>query len=242
MSGSMVRTVVRSGLIAAVIWSGDALAQTSATRSSSFAYDPSSGLLTQEVIEPNTPALRLQTDYTYDAFGNKLTTTASGADIATRAASATYDSQGRFATSATNAVGQSESWQDDPRFGKPTSHTGPNGLTTTWSYDGFGRKILEVRPDGTQTKWSYQFCNGVNGGTASCVAGAIYRVQATPLAADGTTPNGPTGIVYLDSATSPATPGVLTAAPCAPPSSMTASGASSSRAGRISPPAAPRSL
>jgi len=42
--------------------SGAALAQQSATRTSAFACDASSGLLTQEVIEPNTTALRLQTD------------------------------------------------------------------------------------------------------------------------------------------------------------------------------------
>lgn len=171
----------------------------SATRSSSFSYDPTSGQLTQEVIEPGTPALRLQTDYIYDAFGNKLSATASGADISSRAASAAYDAQGRFAASATNALGQSESWQYDPRFGKPTSHTGPNGLTTTWTYDSLGRKILEVRPDGTQTRWSYQFCNGVNGGTAACVSGAIYLVEAIPLAADGATQNGASSTAYLDS-------------------------------------------
>ena len=34
----------------AALWSGAALAQTSATRTSSFAYDPDSGQLTQEVI------------------------------------------------------------------------------------------------------------------------------------------------------------------------------------------------
>ncbi len=86
----------------------------------------------------------------------------------------------------------------DPRFGKPTSHTGPNGLTTTWSYDVYGRKIQEVRPDGTQTKWAYLFCSGYNGGTASCVAGAVYLVQATPYASGGVTQNGPQGIVYFD--------------------------------------------
>jgi RHS repeat-associated protein len=170
----------------------------SGTRSSGFAYDPASGLLNQEVIEPNTSALRLQTDYGYDAFGNKTSTTVSGVDIATRGATTVYDAKGQFAVSATNALGQSESWQYDPRFGQPTSHTGPNGLTTTWSYDGFGRKITEVRADGTQTKWAYQFCSGVNGGTATCPSGASYLTQLTPLAADGVTPNGPIGLVYFD--------------------------------------------
>ena len=79
--------------------------------------------------------------------------------------------------------------------GLPTSHTGPIGLTTTWSYDGFGRKILEVRADGTQSQFVYSFCNGVNGGTASCPAGAVRLSQANSLAPDGTTPNAPTAIV-----------------------------------------------
>src|SRR5262249_48850223 len=150
-----------------------AMAQSSATRSSSFAYDAASGLITQEVVEPNTPALRLQTDYGYDTFGNKTSATVSGIDIVTRAATTTYDAQGQFATSAANALNQTETWQYDARFGQPTSHTGPNGLTTTWSYDGFGRKILEVRADGTRSTFSYLFCSGFNGGTASCPAGAV---------------------------------------------------------------------
>jgi RHS repeat-associated protein len=185
-------------MLGAVAGSGTALAQSSGTRSSSFAYDAASGLLTQEVVEPNTPALRLQTDYVYDAFGHKVSVTVSGVDIVSRASTTTYDAKGQFATSNTNALGQSESWQYDPRFGQPTSHTGPNGLTTTWSYDSFGRKIAEVRADGTQTKWAYLFCSGVNGGTASCPAGASYLTRATPFAADGVTPNGPVLLVYFD--------------------------------------------
>ncbi|WP_334502578.1 polymorphic toxin type 28 domain-containing protein [Bradyrhizobium sp. AZCC 1678] len=183
----------------AAVWSGAALAQSSGTRSSGFGYDPASGLLTQEVVEPGTPTMRLQTDYVYDAYGNKTSATVSGIDIVTRAASTTYDAQGRFATSATNALGQSETWQYDPRFGQPTSHTGPNGLTTTWSYDGFGRKILEVRADGTRSQFTYSFCSGFNGGTASCPAGAVRLNQANSFAADGTTQNAPTVIVYFDS-------------------------------------------
>jgi RHS repeat-associated protein len=181
------------------VWPSAALAQSSGTRSSGFGYDAASGLLTQEVVEPGTPSLRLQTDYVYDAYGNKTSATVSGIDIVTRGASTTYDAQGRFATSATNALGQSESWQYDPRFGLPTSHTGPNGLTTTWSYDGFGRKILEVRADGTRSQFTYAFCSGFNGGTASCPAGAVRLNQANSFAADGTTQNAPTIIVYFDS-------------------------------------------
>ncbi len=185
-------------LALSLAWPGCAWAQTSGTRASSFAYDAGSGLLTQEVIEPGTPALRLQTDYTYNAFGQKTQVTVSGVDITTRSASTAYDLQGQFTTSATNSLSQSESWLYDPRFGLPTSHTGPNGLTTTWTYDTFGRKTLEVRADGTRTSWSYQFCAGVAGGTASCPSGAASLVQTTPLAANGTTHIGPVTTAYFD--------------------------------------------
>jgi YD repeat-containing protein len=170
----------------------------SGTRSSSFSYDTGSGLLTQEVVEPNTTAVRLQTDYTYDSFGHKVSVTVSGVDITTRSSTASYDTQGQFATGATNALSQSESWLYDARFGLPTSHTGPNGLTTIWSYDAFGRKTLEVRPDGTRTSVAYQYCSGTNGGTATCPTGAAYLVKMTPLASDGTTQNGPLAYVYMD--------------------------------------------
>src|ERR1043166_9942558 len=113
---------------------GGACAQTTLTRTSSFAYSASTGLLTQEVIEPNDATLKLQTDYGYDSFGNKTSVTVSGAGITTRTSSASYDSNGRFQTGATNALSQSESWEYDVRFGKPTSRTGPHGIDPKWTY------------------------------------------------------------------------------------------------------------
>ena len=195
----MTKTTIPSTAAAiAVMLSSPVWASSSVTRTSSFAYDAASGLPIQQVIEPSTSALRLETDYTYDAFGNKLTMTVSGVDIATRTNSSSYGGGGQFPSSDTNALGQSESVQYDARFGQPSSQTGPNGLTTTWAYDGYGRKVQETRPDGTQRKWTYQFCSGVNGGTASCPAGASYTVQATPYAADGATINGPATLKYFD--------------------------------------------
>src|SRR5258708_34660058 len=81
-----------------------ASAASSITRTSSFAYDAASGLLNQEVVEPDTSALRLETDTAYDAFGNKLSVTVIGADIATRASSSTFDAQGQFANSNTTSL------------------------------------------------------------------------------------------------------------------------------------------
>jgi RHS repeat-associated protein len=157
--------------------------QASLTRTSSFAYDASTGLLTQEVIEPNIASLRLETDYSYDVFGNKTQVTVSGWDIATRSSTSTYDSAGQFATAQSNALNQSESWQYDPRFGKPISHTGPNGLTTTWQYDGYGRKTLEVRPDGTRTQFTHFSCAG---GNCPCEPGSLYVIGSIDRSSSGT--------------------------------------------------------
>src|ERR1022692_3030919 len=84
----------------------------STTRTSSFAYDPATGLLTKEIIEPNNSQLCLVTEYTYDAYGNKTMVVthncdgsageaaapASGTDgvIASRTTVSTYDARGQF--------------------------------------------------------------------------------------------------------------------------------------------------
>ncbi|MEQ1593262.1 MAG: RHS repeat-associated core domain-containing protein [Thiobacillaceae bacterium] len=143
------------------------------TRTSAFAYNATTGLLNQETIEPDTASLRLITEYLYDAYGNKIKATVSGGDpqtgtsIVARSTSTTYDAQGRFALTETNALGQKETRVFDPRFGLMTSLTGPNALTTTWAYDGFGRKTLETRSDGTQTTSAWAVCSG-------CSWNAVY--------------------------------------------------------------------
>lgn len=194
MEITLRRAVLALGL---AIAAAPALAAQSGTRTSSFAYD-SSGLLMQEVVEPDNAAFKLQTDTTYDAYGNKVAVTVSGSGITSRTSTTTFDGRGQFATGSANALGHAESVQVDARFGQPTSQTGPNGLTTSWQYDEFGRKTLEIRPDGTRTSWAYLYCSGVAGGTATCPANGAYVVVATPLAADGTTQNGPWVKEYRD--------------------------------------------
>jgi YD repeat-containing protein len=126
----------------------------SSTRVSSWTYD-GVGRIATEVIEPDLPQFTLTTGYTYDAFGNRLSQTTSGAGIETRTTSQTYDAQGRFVVSTTNALGHTETYVRDPAHGGLLSQTGPNGLTTTWSYDGLGRKLGETRADGTTSTITY---------------------------------------------------------------------------------------
>jgi RHS repeat-associated protein len=183
----------------ALAWSGAAVAQQQVgVRASGFGYDAASGLLTREVVEPDLSQYRLQTDYGYDAFGNKTAVTVSGGDVATRSASTGYDTKGQFALSSTNALNQSESFTYDPRFGLPLTHTGPNGLTTTWSYDGFGRKLLEIHPDGTRTRWSYRYCSGTAGGTDACPTAAVSLTEVKVLASDDATLIAPLSKTYQD--------------------------------------------
>jgi RHS repeat-associated protein len=158
----------------------------SATRTSAFAYEASSGLLTQEIIEPDIASLKLTTSYTLDTFGNRVAVTISGADIATRSSSTQYDAQGRFAVGSTNALGHKETRTFEPGFGNPVSLTGPNGLTTTWAYDGFGRKIQENRADGTQSTFTFNFCAN------TCPANGVYYTTSTSSGM-------PTSTVYYDS-------------------------------------------
>jgi len=151
------------------------------SRTSSFTYR-SDGLLESETVEPEPgkEALCVNTVYHYDGAGNKdLATTsncagASGqALFAARTSSTTYSAvagqqikvggsvvavgvpAGLFATSATNALLQSEQRRYDPRFGALISLTGPNGLTTLVEVDDFGRKTKESRADGTYSVSQY---------------------------------------------------------------------------------------
>lgn len=170
-------------MVAVLLVAGVALHAAAETkvRTSSFAYG-TTGLLTQEVVEPSRPDDCLDTTYTHDAWGNKETATskpcagATGYAIASGEARTTRTSHapdGRFPRSTTNALGQSETRDYDARFGTVTRLTGPNGLTTTWEYDGFGRKTRETRADGTFTTWSYLPCTATGASCPPTIGGAV---------------------------------------------------------------------
>ena len=183
----------------------------SLTRTSTFEYYAGSGILSKEAIEPGSSNLCLVTTYNYDDFGNKTYIESRNCNglsgealaptgdyvIAPRGSNTGYDTQGRFATSAANALGHTETRAFDTRFGTVTSLTGPNALTTTWSYDTLGRKTLETRSDGNKTQIDYLYCSGVNGGTAACPTNGKYVLVATPKNAAGTA-NGAISKTYHD--------------------------------------------
>ncbi|HEY1707186.1 MAG TPA: FG-GAP-like repeat-containing protein [Rhizomicrobium sp.] len=198
------------------------------TRSTSYTYDPTSGLLTSTTIEPNAsdPSLTLETDYGYDAIGNLTSSDAKGCiwvlvgstyqcvttdPTSSRTTTSLFDAttlHGQFMTERTNALNQSETWTysapANVGFGLPSSHTGPNDLTTSWNYDEFGRMKEEIRPDGVAPKYnrtetSYVDCAGGTLPTGeSCPSTGAFAVVATPI--DGyDAQNGPIVVKYYDS-------------------------------------------
>ena len=164
----------------------------SATRVAAFAYDPVTGLLIQEKVEPDRPVFTLTTDYGHDVFGNLLTETVGGPDVAARTTTRGFSADGRFAETLTNALGHGETRAFDARFGTVTRLTGPNGITTTWDYDGFGRKTREARADGTETRWAYALC------AAQCPPGGVYAVSQQDFDSASGAAIGPRAVEYFD--------------------------------------------
>ena len=183
-----------------------------------------SGLLKSETIEPNSPQLGVVTAYDYDSAGNKISATTSNLASATgnavftpRPSTSTYAAQtitvtstvagtststsvtsvaGSFATSAANALNQSETHLFDPRFGAPVSLTGPNALTTTWQLDNFARKVKETRADGTTTVSAYCLIGSAVSDTSSNSAVANGDPLDCPSpTSSGTAPEIPTDAV-----------------------------------------------
>jgi RHS repeat-associated protein len=183
-------------------------------RTSAFDYDAASGQLTKEIVEPGDSTLCLVTTYGYDAWGHKNGSTTrncngsagsspahnseaaapaagNAALFTTRSSGVTYSTDGRFPVTSTNALGQTETKTYNATLGVLTQLTGPNGLSTQWKYDEWGRKVLEKRADGNGTSIKYEYCSSVivNGvaGPASCptIAGAVgtYVITSTPVKA-----------------------------------------------------------
>lgn len=183
----------------------------SETRTSGFKYFSATGLLAEEFTEPAnhsqftaastipaTPGHEFRTKYTRDAYGNITQTEIFPYGMSSRITETMSDpdSTYRYYQKTTNNLGHEETRTYDTVFGQVTSVTGPNGRTTTWEYDDWGRKIKEIRPDGTESEWSYEFATitvPINDNSGNLVQNHTTKYKVT-----STGTQAPTSISYYD--------------------------------------------
>ena len=152
-------------------------------RRSVFTYDTSSGLLNTELIVGNSGSILTTTVYGHDAFGQKTSTTVSASGYTDRSSSTEYNALGQV-TRQCNVYNQCETFSYTPE-GWLKSTTGPNGITTQWEYDGFGRKLAEHRADGTSTTFGYHFISDSD----HCGLAATHAVLCATSQITGFKPN-----------------------------------------------------
>jgi len=144
---------------------------TSQSRSSAFEYDATTGFLNKEIVSPGT-ADAVTTTTSYDSYGNKVAVTVSAGALPSRTTTTEFDANGQFPVKTTNALGHSQTMVYDNKYGVVTSQTGPNGLTTSWTFDSFGNPLGEQRADGTgstvERRW-IENCNHTAPNAAYCV-------------------------------------------------------------------------
>ncbi len=96
--------------------------------------------------------------YTYDTHGNVLSErTATYGGTAFRGPTYSYDAQGRFLLSETDAAGLTTSYSGYNIFGKPTTVTDPRGNVTSYTYDNWGNLTSVTHPDGSTENTSRQW-------------------------------------------------------------------------------------
>ena len=162
--------------------------QPAVTRTTTYVNDPVRCRITQQVVEPDIPASKVVTSFGFDGCGNlnsvrTVGSNPNGTAMPARTASFNYGSRCQLPESATNAAGEKTTYEWRYDYGVPARVTDPNGLSTTWSHDSFGRRVSETASDGTRRAWSFQSC-----GTTGCWGTGELRflVYDRNYAADGT--------------------------------------------------------
>lgn len=83
----------------------------------------------------------------------------------------------------TDAAAHVETRRYDPRFGTLIQLTGPNGLSTQWQYDAFGRATAEIRADGNRTITRYCFLPNTSGPVIDTSSNSVDCPSARPAEA-----------------------------------------------------------
>ena len=185
-----------------VAYGGGPSGSNAVTRTKTFTPDTTNCRYNTVVTEPNSSQYKVTETLEYDSFGNvnseSITGVAMGTSSpATRTTTTSWTTTsattGQFPMSVTDPSGAQSQYNYNFSLGLKSSATDPNGLTSSWVYDSFGRKTQESRPDGTSTTWSYSDCNPscLIGSHGTDVTHTVYAVGGSTVITDGTD--------YLDS-------------------------------------------
>ena len=114
----------------------------------SLTYNTTKGYTTKEVQNG------LTTDYVYDSYGNRISSTISGSDITALTENYEYDATGRFVVKRTTVPASTIMTYTYDTWGNVLTETdathSAHPLTTTHTYDAWGTRIATVHPDGTK--------------------------------------------------------------------------------------------
>jgi len=189
-TSSVVETTdAQNTYVASGTWIPSSVATT--TNTSTYLSNPSyarsvlntwdgSGHLLTATMDPSTGEAVTNTN-TYDPNTGVLTkqiTSSADGSCSTQTNSYGYDSYSQFKTSSTNSLNQTTDYTYNFLWGKPASVTTPDGLTTTYTYDGYGRSAQIVTPDGLTQTLTYHW---VTSGELPIGGSDPFSVNSTSL-------------------------------------------------------------
>lgn len=158
---------------------------TSLSRTLDFGYEPNfSGKVLTTTQEPSDVKLLVTTTFGHNEFGlvnsteikwtNPADAPVAPGSIIKRTSLSTYDQNGRYLESVTNALGHKETHEHYPSTGVLSRTIDRNGLSTTWQADGFGRAVRMTDAVGNEARTYVKKCQG------GCPLGAsIVRISET---------------------------------------------------------------
>jgi RHS repeat-associated protein len=136
--------------------------QSAFSKTTDFTYDNAGNVLT--IVDFSGKTKAITTTNTYDAFGNIKQQDFAASGVSTRTQKFTYDNTGRFLTQKEalgTGINQKTTYTYEPVLGNIATRTSSDGLTTTYTYDVFGRIATTTLPEGYIVTSGYNWENTV---------------------------------------------------------------------------------
>jgi len=151
--------------------------QSPVVRTSAFEYDSATGAVSKEIIEPGSTSLNVATTFSYDLYGNRISTSRKGAGMNARTNSVSYDSLGRFVIRETDALGQVLGKVNPAKwdvFGNPLETENIDGVVSISAVDLMGRVFASRSETG-----AWQKTRNYVGASDRCPVGTVWYSIST---------------------------------------------------------------